>query len=90
MYTHIYKQFNFPNSITLLSFTFFDDAADWYHIVPFSIVTGKKLIVSLHNVTIVTEILYHCAMRKPSAWGGVASITSIFWLIWRLAYYPWK
>lgn len=68
----------------------FDNAADWHRVVPLPITTGPKLVVSFQNVTVITEILYDSAVRKSSAWGGVARVTSVFWLIWRLTNYPGK
>lgn len=68
------------------TFALLHDTADWHEVVPFPKLTGKVFIVSLQNVTFITEILNHDAMRKSSAWGGMAGVASILWLIRRLAY----
>ena len=68
--------------------TLLHEAAELHLAVPFSILTGKVFIVSLQNITFITEIFNYGAMRKSLAWGGVAGVAPVLWLKWRLAYCP--
>lgn len=71
-------------------FTLLQEAAELHLAVPFPVLTGKVFIISLQNIAFITKIFNHGAMRESSAWGGVAGVAPILWLIWRLAYCPWK
>lgn len=73
-----------------LIFTLLHQTDEFHMAVPFPILTGKILIVSLQNITFITEIFNHSAMRKSSTWGGVAGVAPVLWLIWRLAGCSWK
>lgn len=74
----------------LILFTLLQEAAELHLAVPFPILTGKVFIISLQNVAFVTKIFNHSAMRESSAWGRVAGVAPVLWLIWRLANCPWK
>lgn len=69
-----------------LSFTLLHEAAELHLAVPLPILTGEVFIIPLQNVTLLAEVLNHCAVRESLALGGVTGVTPVLWLIWRLTH----